>query len=42
MSKLFQEWGRRTKESDGGVNPTFVVRTSINVIIYPQYNNNKK
>jgi hypothetical protein len=33
--------GGRTKENDGGVNST-IVRTFVNVTMYPQYNNNKK
>jgi hypothetical protein len=41
--KLFQEWGRGIKENGGGVNSAiqlYIVRTFVNVTIFPQYNNN--
>jgi hypothetical protein len=39
--KLFQEWGRgRIKENDGGGEFNYIVRTFVNVAMYPHYNNN--
>jgi hypothetical protein len=33
-----QEWGEgRIKESDGGVNLCYIVRTFVNVTMYPEY-----
>jgi hypothetical protein len=38
--KLFQEW-RRMKENDGGGEFNYdILRTFVNVTMYPQYNNN--
>jgi hypothetical protein len=40
--KLLQEWGRRIKESDGGGEFNYGIRTFVNVTMHPQYNNNNK
>jgi hypothetical protein len=41
--KLFQEWWRGIKENDGrGTFSYDILRTFVNVTMYPQHNNNKK
>jgi hypothetical protein len=43
--KLFQEWERRVKKNEGrgefNYNSLRIIRTFVNVTLYPQYNNNK-